>query len=390
MGMTQKIAAKPLTPEKLQEVMLKIRKGATSSLTMSQISAVLNAIGGSLGPTVGATPAFYQSQGIDSRHAYAETDAGKDAVIKNLERHQSPVPSNPKLGVVYVTEIRTPQGIDSPYSKNKFVIEYKAYVGVAGIRVSLGGASGDVLPSAHDGAYDMLKPMDQGGSPDTSVRIRDVSPSEIVRWLIEHNWKEKVNAYLNMEEHVPAAQRTRDSTGTCSVCFQNVKIQPGSQLPLIVLHGYKRPRYGYVIGRCEGTRYPPFELSIQGTENYLEKGLKSTEKDFDAKLASLKADDLETLTVRTRVSGPKVLHKGDPDWDKYLNISIENISGLLGQVREDIKIYTLLVQHWKERPLPREGEKLHDWYTEGRKASLQESVVLRHLASIVARRHLAR
>ncbi len=387
MGMTQKIAAKPLTPEKLQEVMLKIRKGATSSLTMSQISAVLNAIGGSLGPTVGATPAFYQSQGIDSRHAYAETDAGKDAVIKNLERHQSPVPSNPKLGVVYVTEIRTPQGIDSPYSKNKFVIEYKAYVGVAGIRVSLGGASGDVLPSAHDGAYDMLKPMDQGGSPDTSVRIRDVSPSEIVRWLIEHNWKEKVNAYLNMEEHVPAAQRTRDSTGTCSVCFQNVKIQPGSQLPLIVLHGYKRPRYGYVIGRCEGTRYPPFELSIQGTENYLEKGLKSTEKDFDAKLASLKADDLETLTVQTR-GGKQVLHKGDQDWDKHLKHALMAVEGTLEQIRGDIKIYTRLVQHWELRPLPKEGERLRDWYTEGQLSS--SKVAMRHLASIVAKRHLAR
>ena len=382
MGMTQKIAAKPLTPEKLQEVMLKIRKGATASLTLSQIVAVVEALGGSIKPIVGLVNPNYKGEVFKDYVSMGDDDSTREAAKRLWPYKVSVVPSNPKPGMLYVTDISEEKKTPSGY----LVVEFNALVGVQGVHISLGGDQGDILPDWNDvdPVVRELKHNGHLGEP------RKLSLYRIQDWLKEHGWKEKVNAYLNMEEHVPAAQRTRDSTGTCPVCFQNVKIQPGSQLPLIVLHGYKRPRYGYVVGKCEGTRFPPFELSVQGTESYLERGLKATERDFEAKLASLKADDLETLTVRTRVSGPKVLHKGDPDWDKYLNISIENISGLLGQVREDIKIYTLLVQHWKERPLPREGEKLHDWYTEGRKASLQESVVLRHLASIVARRHLAR
>ena len=44
---------KPVSPEKLQELLLKVRKGATASFNWSTWSAVLSHLGGSVEPIVG-------------------------------------------------------------------------------------------------------------------------------------------------------------------------------------------------------------------------------------------------------------------------------------------------------------------------------------------------
>lgn len=345
-----KVAAKPIAPEKLQEIMLKIRKGATSSLTWAQIGAVLEALGGSLKPIIGAVSTRSEKSQYPER-VDGETLEEVLARAKHLDKYRvNSIPSNPKAGMLYVTDISPPATYPSGYHH----VDYVAYVGVSGFHLTLGTDETDILPDAYD-VQDVARTLLEKGTLGTPRKLQNY---EALDWLNKHDWKSAVSAYMNMEEHVPAAARTRDGTGSCPVCFSNVKIQ-GDR---IVLHGYRRPGTGETHGRCIGVGYPPFELSVEGTEHYLEKDLKPTLAKRKSILNSLQAADLETLVV----GQGRTINKGDPSWDYQLSMAIENVKNQVKHYETEISVFTLLVNHWVERPLPKEGEKHHNWYIEGR------------------------
>jgi hypothetical protein len=54
--------------------------------------------------------------------------------------------------------------------------------------------------------------------------------------------------------------------GTCQVCGG----QQAVKLPHLALHGYKRPRWGYLVGRCYGTDHAPAERSVVITEGIID------------------------------------------------------------------------------------------------------------------------
>lgn len=52
------------------------------------------------------------------------------------------------------------------------------------------------------------------------------------------------------------------NTGTCPCCFGQFVVKHS----VMVLHGYKRPGIGYIIGNCPATRrFKPYEVSSEGT-----------------------------------------------------------------------------------------------------------------------------
>lgn len=53
---------------------------------------------------------------------------------------------------------------------------------------------------------------------------------------------------------VAGRERTR---GTCQICGGS-QVHDGG----LALHGYKRPRWGYIVGRCPGTAEAPAELDV--------------------------------------------------------------------------------------------------------------------------------
>lgn len=71
----------------------------------------------------------------------------------------------------------------------------------------------------------------------------------------------------------------REPVGACQACFRSQQTQPpvGFPVPLtnvLVLHGYRRPGTGYIVGNCYGMKYAPFEVSCERTKQFVKDILR--------------------------------------------------------------------------------------------------------------------
>jgi hypothetical protein len=135
----------------------------------------------------------------------------------------------------------------------------------------------------------------------------------------------------------------------------------------MVLHGYKRPGTGTIHGNCFGMGYPAFEMKVTGTKDYLDKRVKPSYELAKKALADLKSGQVTKLDIGN-FNYPKLIDNTHKDWDHYLKQEISQAERVLSNAEEVSEDYTNLVRHWKERPLPKEGEKHIDWYYAGQKA----------------------
>jgi hypothetical protein len=338
------VEAAVITPEKLNELLLKVRKGATSTFSWKNIADVLTALGGKITKTVGLIS-------VDD-WMYANSEAEIAVKRTALEKaHVSSLPSNPKHGQLYVTSV-------GPTSEEHGLWTFKAAgaLGNDGWLIEMpNGKTWTALPSQYDVGelrHGKLTPR-----PAAKISIYDT-----VAWLKkEGHWDALASEALKMEVHDPSAIRTRDSTGSCGVCFQNVKIKPGDP-PVIVLHGYKRPGTGQVHGNCFGMGYPPFELSVEATKNWLVKAL------IPSHARSVEAlKDLESGVVTELEKHGRKYKVGDPGWEGELRGSILSAERTVQFAEAEVEVFEALVSHWKVRPLPKEGARHINWYFEGQK-----------------------
>lgn len=345
------LEAAEITPEKLQELLLKVRKKATSSFNWKNIADVVTALGGKVTKVVGLVH-------VDD-WMYADSEAEATAKHSELEKHHvSVLPSTPKHGQLYVTKQDAPKEEHGHWSWKA-----EGAVGNEGWLIEMpNGKSWTALPSQYDVGelrHGKLKPR-----PAAKISVYDT-----LSWLTkEGGWVELANEKLAMPALEPSVPRTRENTGTCGVCFQNVKLKAGNP-PRIVLHGYKRPGIGYVHGNCSGMGYPPFELSVEATKDHLEKALKPRQKQIAEALHRFKSGQVTEFTRPPQGAWgkEKVIKQGDPDWDRELEQAIRDHERALEYVEADIKVFGELVQHWKVRDLPKEGDRHINWYAEGRK-----------------------
>lgn len=363
-----------ISPEKLKELMLKVRKGATTSLSLPQLQAIIEAIGGKWTPYMGFAPGLRRG---DRNFVWADSPAEAQEKMGALKKLLvSSLPSKPKSGVMYVTKLDEPKIVHG----DTFEIAFDSVTGVEGVRIEMpDGKKTEILPSEHSiqEARDYL---------DDGPRKAPLRPYLVTDWLAKNtDWVARVNTFMGVEEHVPAAERTRDRTGSCAVCFQNVKLAPEKNS--IVIHGYKRPGTGTVHGKCEGVGYPPYELSSKGTAMYLTEFIEPAAKVLQSRYDALKANDISEFYSEGR---KKRYTKDDPHWDVYLEEAQEDVGRRLKYALDDKEAYTKLVHHWKERALPKEGEKHIDWFVQGQKSASSRKVAMTHLlASRVASRFIA-
>lgn len=106
--------------------------------------------------------------------------------------------------------------------------------------------------------------------PDISTKAQQVVESpEAGATEAEHKLKQRIGDEAG-------------TLGTCAVCDRiqklNLKVGLGhrhrskqKEHPLMVLHGYKRPGDGWIVGDCFGVGYPPIELSPEGAEAWADK-----------------------------------------------------------------------------------------------------------------------
>jgi len=148
------------------------------------------------------------------------------------------------------------------------------------------------------------------------------------------------------KEKIEKDYKARDwtNTGTCPCCFRNVKMHEGR----IVLHGYNRPGHGYIIGRCFGVGYEPYERSTKGTENILEV-VKSGLEGCKARLEALRSETYrESFRERKKyMRGYVDVDYGEPGWDRARKLAIEEADRDVRRHESDVRFFTEQIEAWE-------------------------------------------
>lgn len=332
---------KPLSPEKLNELLLKLRKGSTASFRWREVALLVERMGGSVTPIVGLGAAGH-GETSTARFWNLDQKVVEDHRKWWYEALVDALPTDPRPGATYVLGVGPVKEFDS-YAGKAWEVEAEVYRGVEGWRVVwVDGTHEDFFPSQYDAG--------QGRTGRADVSVYGAH-----RWLAEKGWQAAAAKALGMEEHVPAEARTRDGTGTCGACFENVKIPEG----LIALHGYRRPGDGFVRGRCNGTGHPAFEVAVIATEQELAQ-LRRELAGTRGYLERLRAGDVTSLPY-----GRDFVSPGHRQWNYAYETALGQIAREEERVTEAVSAYERLVRYWKPRELPREGARQINWFVKG-------------------------
>lgn len=132
---------------------------------------------------------------------------------------------------------------------------------------------------------------------------------------------------------------TEDFIGTCQACFGEFKVNEGSHQ--IVLHGYKRPGHGYIVGNCAGTDHAPFEYDTALTVQIIasHRSAADTSRAYKEKLETGKVtklirywQDYDRQTFRT-IEKQEEVEPGHKHWDSTLR-------GAIGRAEANITYHT--------------------------------------------------
>lgn len=347
-----------MSEEKLKELLLKIRKGATASLNWSQLGQVLAVLdpGWRLEKTVGLVKLYGYKDHEDSSEWFAGDKSEAEALHKVYsDSAVSSLPSKPNHGQLYVLDLSPVQETTRHPNQKDWEFTLKPWMGHNGWKVTT--PQGEVFNALPD-KYSLSGNISRGWQPRPKLPLYDVLP-----WLNKNtDWLEQINRKLNMDPHVPAISRTRENTGSCPVCFQNIKLNNGR----MVLHGYKRPGHGSTEGNCFGYGYPAFELKVDGVKAYLNQALIPDLNGHEDFLKRLKKGEVEKLNT-SRWGSPNWITPDDPQWPRFFRETVDKTERAVKEAQSEVDTYSKLVKHWKERPLPKEGELLVNWYYKGQK-----------------------
>ena len=355
--------------EKMKALLLKLRKGADASLSMGQLIKVLALLGGwRVEEIVGLTQIHYE----DSKHTLRTDDEVKARaaydIIKRFE--VASLPTHPKLGGYYVMDLEPFKVFETAWAKERkeHGAEYKLWVGTPGYRFTdPEGKVFELLPDRHDFGSGQSLQERQQGLPTVDVKYlkKRLRLYDLLPWMKQHTtYMAQINQTLGMEEHVPAAQRTRDNTGTCGVCFRNIKIVRKGEHTFMALHGYNRPGDGFIIGKCPGGDHAPYELSAEATKMVL-KSAESHLAVYEKYLHGLDDPNLQEFDENYfNMSAPaKMVRRDYAHWEAALDRHKSSIGYKVSAAKAERDIYKWLVEHWALHDLPKEGDKEVDYWT---------------------------
>jgi hypothetical protein len=359
--------------EKMKTLLLKLRKGADASLSQGGLWKVLALLGGwRVEPIIGLVPSHYTYQsGHDEpkEHRDSVFDENEDFARRKYEEIQAKVvktlPSHPEEGREYVMDLKPFKSWELQYSKTGkgHGADYKSWTGAQGWRItSPDGKTFELLPNRGE----LKGPR---GRDRKKILIYDA-----MAWLKkETSYIAQINEVLGMEEHVPSAKRSRDNTGTCGACFRNIKlVRKSEDNTVMALHGYNRPGFGYVVGKCWGGDHEPYELGCSATKMMLDEGNQRV-ADAYKYLKSLSSPTLEQFDDHYWWSSPSpdiqkkeviVARHGISFWEHILQRHIKETQYKIKGIEAERDVYKWLVENWKVRDLPKEGTPLKDWFEE--------------------------
>jgi hypothetical protein len=254
-------------------------------------------------------------------------------------------PNNPERGIIYSAKMfNTPQLIQDNTLMHLGLDLSKCWI----------GADGYLITAPNGNSY---------SQPEKLSRYKfdwnSFTSGSLWTFLYKSGAKEQAEAYLNNADSDaidrvvrPSTVRSLDNTGTCAVCFRNVKMTTGrSKASIMVDHGYQVPKwYSGRQGNCPGVAQKPFEVSSDGTKFYLDKYLKPSLKLSEKTLKALKSspDSIQDPTSRK----PSMIEKGASNYQRTLEVLIARTESDIRSTKSAIERYDKIVRNWAAKPLP--------------------------------------
>ena len=149
------------------------------------------------------------------------------------------------------------------------------------------------------------------------------------------------------EKEAKRLKRRRDENRkTCPVCFRDICIDSAdNDVGVMVNHGYERPGCGYIVGNCFAVKYQPYEVSCQGTKDFLVAVVIPEIENTEQALKHLLTRP-PLIIVRRRES--ITLKDGDPGYDNELRGKISSTEYHLKNVKADKAFLDDKVVTWKK------------------------------------------
>lgn len=179
--------------------------------------------------------------------------------------------------------------------------------------------------------------------------------------------QEQAAAAASEERHIPGGIRTLDNTGTCAICYRNIKLVSNYQTSRkeMVHHGYRRPGYGAIEGDCFGVSYPPYELSPSACEAYLARALIPGLDRAKQVLQHLRSPNVPSLdrvassprSVDGRPPVPTIetIYPDHPHFPALLKFKQDEAKSEVRYLESEVTFFTNQVATWKLKPLPEPG-----------------------------------
>lgn len=342
-----RFAARPMKPEKMTELLMKLRKGAGTSLQMKNLDPVFAFLGGwKIDEVTLLVPDYpYPANHVRS---FGDEDPAVAQRLWEAAKHNE-VGGLPGTGQVKLNHkyyLNVSDLVSNPNRTFPTMQTFTAIVweGATGFRI--------IAPNH--------KTLDIAGSYEEFLNAY-ASNKGVFEWLKKETpFYDQINEKLGLESYEAQRQKAqalkiRDNTGTCPCCFRNIKLTPRAKkgsdksMPGMTLHGYKRPGFGYIHGNCFGEDWAPFELSNDGSVAYLKK-LDEWIEFQEAHLHELKTDKVKLLrdgdkTVRREVAEPHA-------WERLVKEAIDHTQYGLKEVKREHADVKKRSDAWKLEPLP--------------------------------------
>lgn len=355
------VRRKPVSPEKLQALMLKLRKG--HGLDKMR---VLMPVFEHLGWRFDEVHVYNDPKGFDFGKPGHVGDPRPDVAremweeAKKAEVSTLPDPDNLKLNTMLYQDVGEFREVTDGNGWSGF--KARQWQVVRGVKItSPNGKSftAYVDPDLFDGASAALLQDKMNGRRFPKFLEEEGEFFKQINQALDLPSVEEEKKQKERQRIDERVRTTGKGVGTCSCCFGTFKLTPKTKkgrdksMPGIVLHGYQRPGVGYILGDCFGMEWPPFELSAEGTEEYIEylKGLLRQIRERIARLE--RRDQTEMLDPGSRSLAPVKKEDVDPvKWKRWQDDLISKANGQETMMLYALKTCEKNLAGWKPQPLP--------------------------------------
>lgn len=315
---------------KLNESLLKVRRGRASTLGWRGVAEVVEHLGGRVERVEGIA----RVKGVLSSTSDALLQSTYAGAVQKVART---VPRRLRLGEGVIVELSPIRRAGTGLSEATYV----ALVGVEGWKISIAGRSHEVMPDDR-----MLGDAVAGFVAVPAARL----PVErAIEWLDAVGWRDLCSKALGVEAcAIEDGPESDAAIGTCGVCFQRVELDGRT----LAAHVYTNPSTHAIVGPCSGARFGPYETTVDGTRfavAHARRLLVETKK----ALSNLEGGRVTSIRVDHGAGRASVVRRGDAAWSRVYAQEVSVLEREVAVITASIEVLERAVFSWRPRAIVR-------------------------------------